>query len=89
MKNESLDFRKVLHAAEIVRQQGVREEYGDYVYKGIRYNSGHDGYSITLSDREVALTVNFHNTTRLDSPSRSKTEAFYKHLDRIIREDTE
>ncbi len=85
MSHHAIDFHTVLHAAEIIRPGGDRA-VDDYIFEGLRLNTGFDGYSMTVANRDVSLTINFHNTFHLDSLSRDKTDDFYKHLQRIVRE---
>ena len=85
MSHKALDFHKILHAAEIIRTQGEKVS-GLYSLAGVTLDTGHDGYSITLSTNEVFLTIGFHNTFKLTSPGRAETERFYKLIDRVIED---
>lgn len=82
MSHRALDFHKILLASENIRKFGEKRN-NLYVLDGLSLDVGHDGYSITLSNNTVSLTINFHNTFHLDSPGRSETGVFFKQLDAI------
>lgn len=82
MSHKALDFHKILLASENVRLNGDKSS-GLYTLNGITLDTGYDGYSITLKNNEVSLTLHFHNTFNLISPGRSETEKFFKQLDVI------
>lgn len=82
MSHRALDFHKILLAGENIRLHGDNSS-GIYILDGVTFNAGYDGYSITLNNNKVSLTINFHNTFNLVSPSRSETNRFFKQLDAI------
>lgn len=84
--SKTLDFHTILTAAEIIRENGKRSEDGSYRLEGIQFVSSFDGYSVTLNGKEVSLTVNFHNTFNIESPSKDSEESFFKQLRKIVFE---
>jgi hypothetical protein len=86
MSHRALDFHKILLASENIRMHG--DKIADYyILDGVSLNTGYDGYSITLKSSKVSLTLHFHNTFNLESPSRLDTENFFKQLDGINNRD--
>lgn len=85
--SKSLDFHTILTAAEIIRQNGQPDKDGGYRYQGVSFIPSIDGYSVSLRNKEVLLTVNFHNTYHIDAPSRAAQEQFFKSLRTIVHEN--
>ncbi len=74
-----IEARVVLLAAEVIRSQGQRTDEG-YVYQQIHLNIGHDGYSLTLRDSAVTMTLLFHNKVHVDYRRMTELESFYEKL---------
>ncbi|MDO6706649.1 DUF3081 family protein [Photobacterium sp. 1_MG-2023] len=62
MKN-SVDIRTLLNVYEKVKTQGKPIENGKQL-EDIICTESYDGYSVSLSDGQVSVDVNFHNTYR-------------------------
>ncbi|PSW19978.1 DUF3081 domain-containing protein [Photobacterium sanctipauli] len=60
MKN-SVDVRTLLNVYEKVKTQGQAIEMGNQL-EDIQCIEDHDGYRVSLSDGNVSLDINFHNT---------------------------
>lgn len=82
MSHKALDFHSILWAAEIIKSNGKLNN-GLYLYQGFTLNTGYDGYSITVSSNTVDLTINFHNTFNINSPSRAETERFLRLIKKL------
>ncbi|GAB6262921.1 DUF3081 domain-containing protein [Photobacterium sp. CCB-ST2H9] len=60
MKN-SVDIRTLLNVYEKVKTQGKAVENGKQL-EDIICSESYDGYSVSLTDGNVSVDVNFHNT---------------------------
>lgn len=87
--SKTLDFHTILTAAQIIRENGQRNDDGSYRLEGIHFLSSYDGYSVTLTSKEVSLTVNFHNTYNIKTPSKDAEEKFFKQLRKIVFEHSQ
>lgn len=80
---EKIDVGRALRAFQEVIDHGERTERG-HEYQGLIADSGIDGYTVTLSDGAVTLTIQFHQSFAVDSPSRRATDNFIKRLDKLL-----
>ncbi|GAA5188721.1 DUF3081 family protein [Ferrimonas gelatinilytica] len=81
----TLDTRLVLRVFDKVIRHGERR--GDnHHWQGLVANSGFDGYTLTLGNGTVTLTLLFHNSYKVDSPSNGEFERFVEQLKRVDRE---
>lgn len=77
-----IEPKVLLLAAEKIRQHGEKQgEY--YALDYVQLEMSYDGYTITLKDQKVAITVFFHNKIKSDYRSMSDLEGFYKRVMRI------
>lgn len=60
MKN-SVDVRTLLSVYEKIKTQGHAIEFGSQL-EDVKCTETQDGYSVSLSDDNVSLDINFHNT---------------------------
>ncbi len=80
---QQIDTRVLLEAAQVIRENGKRKEDESYVYHQIRLVSSHDGYTISLSDSKVSITVLFHNRLQIDYQKMADLEDFYHRVKRV------
>lgn len=73
---EKVDTIQVLNVYEIIMEQGHDVEDGK-VLDGVHASSGHDGYTVTLWDEYVSITINFHNTCTFNHIDK-------RHLNRFL-----
>ncbi|MFT5717515.1 MAG: hypothetical protein ACI9T7_001707 [Oleiphilaceae bacterium] len=77
-----IEPRVLLLAAEKIRQHGEKQE-DFYVLDHVQLEMSYDGYTITLKDQKVAITVFFHNKIKSDYRNMSDLEVFYQRVMRI------
>ena len=73
--DKKFDLLQALRVFNKVTQWGDKEDE-DHVLHGLRANAGFDGYTVTLKDDYVSLTVYFHNKFNLDYSDRKALELF-------------
>jgi len=83
-----LDIQTALQAFFKITQHG--EKIGDdYVLDGIRANSSIDGYTVTLKDNNVEVSIFFHNKYSVETGSRGHFNQFLDTLSLINKKDYE
>jgi len=83
MKNE-LNVHQVLKVFQKIIAHGT-ERQGVHHLDGITADSGFDGYTVTLSDQDVTLTLQFHNSYHLSSKNQIAEQAFFEKITQIDR----
>lgn len=78
----NINVRKALAVFDLITRSGVKTG-DDWVFDQMTANAGFDGYNISLSDQHATLTVNFHNTYRVDCDSHQQLQSFAEHLERL------
>jgi len=81
-----IEPKVLLLAAEKIRQLGEKQEE-TYVLDHVQLEMSYDGYTITLKDKKVAITVFFHNKIKSDYRHMSDLESFYQKIMRISELD--
>lgn len=81
-----IEPKVLLLAAEKIRQLGEKQEE-NYVLDHVQLEMSYDGYTITLKDKKVAITVFFHNKIKSDYRHMSDLESFYQKIMRISELD--
>ncbi len=77
-----IDPQKALMVFDKITRYG--EKAGDLFHmNGLSACQSFDGYSVTLSDGKVSLTINFHNTFHLDAPNSIALDNFIELMDKI------
>ncbi|OAN11407.1 hypothetical protein A3K86_20905 [Photobacterium jeanii] len=61
MKN-NVDVRTLLSVCEKIKSVGHNLDDHGCQLEDVKYHESYDGYSITLTDDNVSLDINFHNT---------------------------
>ncbi|AZG34971.1 MAG: DUF3081 domain-containing protein [Shewanella psychromarinicola] len=88
MKNE-IDIHRALKVFNKVTQHGEKRaiedgHFGhDYWLCGISAQTDHDGYTITLSDAQVSLTVFFHNKYQFEYPTSDALDNFLRRFNDV------
>jgi len=79
---KTIEAKVLLLAAEKIRQHGLKQ--GDYyTIDQVQLELSYDGYTVTLKDSKVAITVYFHNKIKADYRHMNELEGFYKRVVRI------
>lgn len=77
-----VDARLALRAYQKIVERGEREDQrwrlGDLVAQ-----ADFDGYTVTLSDGTVTVSVLFHSRVAIDAPSGRALEAFVRRLEQL------
>lgn len=81
--SEKIEAGNALRAFQTVIDNGTKTDKG-YELDGLTADTGFDGYTVTLSDGSVTLTLMFHQSFSVDSPSSRATENFIKRLDAVL-----
>jgi len=77
--DHKLDIQTALQAFFKITQYG--EKIGDdYLLDGMRANSSIDGYTVTLKDNYVEVSIYFHNKYSVETDSRSHFNSFLDTL---------
>ena len=79
---KSIEAKVLLSAAEKIRQHGVKPAE-HYVLDQVQLEVSYDGYTVTLKDSNVAITVFFHNKIKADYRKMNELEEFYQRVLRI------
>ena len=79
-----IDVKMALRVFQVVTEKGQRLN-DDYQYKGITASYGFDGYSVSLSNDYVNLSLNFHNTYSLHASNKTEEQKFIEILQQIDR----
>lgn len=81
--SEKIEAGNALRAFQTVIDNGVKTDKG-YELDGLTADTGFDGYTVSLSDGTVTLTLMFHQTFSVDSPNSRATDNFIKRLDGLL-----
>lgn len=81
--SEKIEAGNALRAFQAVVDNGTKTDKG-YELDGLTADTGFDGYTVSLSDGAVTLTLMFHQTFSVDSPNSRATETFIKRLDGLL-----
>jgi hypothetical protein len=86
MTDSRINVYQILRVVAVVTQYGKREN-GVYILDGLTCITSEDGYTVTLTNGTVEVSVFFHNTFELKVDSESELEQFQLTVDHIERED--
>lgn len=84
--DHKIDIHQALEAFNQVTSHGEKKD-GEYVLDGLWADAGFDGYTVTLRDEKVTLTVHFHSKYDLDFPTNHDLEIFLQRLERVAGKD--
>ncbi|MCP3908905.1 MAG: DUF3081 domain-containing protein [Oceanicoccus sp.] len=79
---DKLDIRVALSVFDKVMTNGERKEDAFFL-DGLYATPSFDGYTVTLSDEKVTLSILFHNKFNMEYDSRKSLNEFMLKLDRI------
>jgi len=79
-----IEPRVILLAAEKIRQEGTLMD-GKHVHQQISLEISFDGYTITISDLNVSLSLFFHNKIKVESKHTRDIDVFYSKLCRLAK----
>lgn len=77
-----VDVSLVLRVYEKITRLGAKQNDG-YLLDGVNANSDWDGYTITLSNQQLGLSVYFHNKYQFSVHDDNMIDTFIKQLERI------
>lgn len=81
---EKVNVMQALNVFEKIQQYGHTVGEDKYL-DGVHANGGHDGYTVTLWDEYVTVTINFHNTCSINHIDKRYFETFLDKLAFIDR----
>ena len=82
---DKLDIRVALSVFDKVVSKGERKEEAFFL-DGLYATPSFDGYTVTLTDEKVTLSILFHNKFTIDYDSQKSFSEFMLKLDRVDRE---
>ena len=85
MKNE-IDIHRALRVFNSITLLGEKQTNdisASYQLCGINAETDFDGYTITLSDAQVCLTIYFHNKYQFDYPNNDALDNFLRRFSDI------
>lgn len=71
-----------------IAQLGVRKD-GGHIYNGIMAQSSYDGYTITLSNADVELSIFFHNKHKITFKNKLALDDFLAKIENIAKQKVE
>lgn len=81
---DKVDARLILKAASRVLEQGKQDGEGTH-WHGLTVVSDVDGYNVTVSNRNVKVTVMFHSQLEIDAKNKPALDEFYDTICRVAR----
>lgn len=79
---EKVNVKQALRVYETIVTKGVKN--GDqHCFNGLCASSDFDGYTITICNEAVSLTIQFHNKFTMDFPNSKAKAAFLQQLDEM------
>ena len=82
---DKLDIRVALSVFDKVISKGERKEEAFFL-DGLYAIPSFDGYTVTLTDEKVTLSILFHNKFNIDYDSQKSFSEFMLKLDRVDRD---
>jgi len=79
MTEKRVDTYQALLAFEHIRTQG-KQVNGEYHFEGFTAFTDFDGYTVTISQRDVTLTIFFHNKYDVSFKDAEDLDNFLKQL---------
>ena len=80
--DKRFDIKQALRAFDKVTRYGLQQG-GEYRLDGLLASSGFDGYTVTLADNHVSLTIHFHNSYDVEYSDSKALDNFLRLIDRI------
>ena len=79
---DKLDIRVALSVFDKVISKGQKKE-DTFFLSGLYATPSFDGYTVTLSDEKVTLSIGFHNKFNLEHDSKKSLNEFMLKLERV------
>ncbi|MGH1428633.1 MAG: DUF3081 family protein [Arenicella sp.] len=80
--SDKIIIKDALHVFEKIRQHGIQTSDG-YQLNGITALTSHDGYTISLMNDYVTLTIFFHNKFSFEGSNQKEKYTFLEKLENI------
>lgn len=80
---DKLSPRELLLAFDQIQRDGARQKNGSFRLGTLCAEMGFDGYTVTISDEQVAATVGFHNSLSIDARSKLALQQFKQRIDAL------
>lgn len=85
---DKIDIRVVLKAISRIQSKGKATDDSGITYRGLKVHSDFDGYTVVVSNREVSLTVLFHNKYQLTFKNRPALNDFYDTVKKVAMDSS-
>ena len=79
---EAIDVKQALRVCNKIMSHGQRLD-GAYKLGDLTAQSDYDGYTLTLADHAVTLSIFFHNKHQLDCKRAIELEAFLQKVEKL------
>lgn len=83
--DEKVDLVKALSVFQHICDNGEKLAAGHYLLEGLQAQHDPDGYTLVLCDKDVQLTLFFHNKYQAQFQKRSQFEGFLNKLNLIYQ----
>ncbi len=83
-----IDIAVVLRTIARIQTKGTSAGDQKLEYRGLELESDFDGYTVVLRNKDVTLTVLFHNKYDLKFRNRPALDDFYETVTKIARESS-
>lgn len=80
--DDKIIIKDVLQVFEKIRQHGKQTSEG-FQLEGITAISSHDGYTVSLANDYVTLTIFFHNKFSFEGTNQKEKHTFLEKLNNI------
>ena len=84
---EKINIKQALRVFQVIITDG-KHANGEHHLNGLSANSGYDGYSVTIHNDYVSLSIHFHNSMNFEYTSLREKELFMEKLELIDRKYT-
>lgn len=82
--DKKFDVKQALRVFYVIVQNGQRVGE-EHQLGGVYASSDYDGYTVTLRDDAVTLSIFFHNTHRFEFKRRAQLEQFMQRIEELDR----
>jgi hypothetical protein len=81
--SDKLQAKTLLLAFNEIQRRGS-ENNGRYQLGQLYGEIGHDGYTVTISDEQVSVTVGFHNSLSVNTRSKLAVQQFRERVEALV-----
>ena len=82
-ESDKLKAKTLLLAFNEIQRRGS-EDNGRYQLGQLYGEIGHDGYTVTVSDEQVSVTVGFHNSLIFNTHSKLALQQFRERVETLV-----